>query len=66
MTRRRRSEPHTFEQRLSAQKIRLENELARLPNGKQRDLVAARLEQLQMAADMFDFLTVRAPVAVAR
>lgn len=31
---RRRSEPRTFEERLSAQKIRLESELARLPDGK--------------------------------
>jgi hypothetical protein len=54
---RRRSEPHTFSERLSAQKIRLESELARLPDGKQREIVVARIEQLQSAAEMFDFLT---------
>ncbi|TPQ38179.1 hypothetical protein C2U70_09460 [Bradyrhizobium guangdongense] len=54
---RRRSEPHTFEQRLGAQKIRLESELACLPNGKQRDAVVARIEQLQTAADMHAFLS---------
>lgn len=54
---RRRSEPHTFEERLGAQKIRLESELARLPDGKQREIVVARIEQLQTAADMYVFLS---------
>ena len=56
---RRRSEPHTFEQRLNAQRLRLEQELARLPVGVQRDGVAARIEQLQTAAEMFEFLSPR-------
>jgi hypothetical protein len=62
---RRRSEPHTFEQRLVAQKQRLEHELASLPDGSKRDAVAIRIEQLQAAAEMYDFLSVREPV-VAR
>lgn len=49
---RRRSEPHTFEQRLDAQKSRLEHELASLPDGDQREAVAARIEQLQAAAEI--------------
>jgi len=56
---RRRSEPHTFEQRLDAQKLRLERELSGLPDGNQRDCVAARIEQLQAAAEMFEFLKLR-------
>ena len=56
---RRRSEPHTFEQRLDAQRQRLEHELASLPVGVQRDGVAARIEQLQTAAEMFEFLSPR-------
>jgi len=61
---RRRSEPHTFEQRLDAQRLRLEHELASLPVGVQRDSVAARIEQLQTAAEMFEFLKLRdAPAA---
>ena len=52
---RRRSEPHTFEQRLEAQRLRLEHELASLSDGKQREVVAARIEQLQTAAAMFEF-----------
>ncbi|WP_426412465.1 hypothetical protein [Bradyrhizobium ganzhouense] len=39
--------------------MRLEHELASLPDGKQREVVAARIEQLQAAAEMFDFLSPR-------
>lgn len=56
---RRRSEPHTFEQRLDAQRLRLEHELSRLPDGMQRDSVLARLDQLQTAAEMYGFLMLR-------
>ncbi|MBR1090032.1 hypothetical protein JQ621_21425 [Bradyrhizobium manausense] len=56
---RRRSEPHTFEQRLAAQRLRLLDELSSLPDGPQRDCVVARIEQLQSAAEMYDFLTLR-------
>ena len=56
---RRRSEPHTFEQRLVAQKLRLEHEMERLPDGSEREGVAARIEQLQTAAEMFEFLKLR-------
>ena len=61
---RRRSEPHTFEQRLDAQRLRLEHELASLPVGVQRDSVAARIDQLQTAAEMFEFLKLRDAPAV--
>jgi len=61
---RRRSEPHTFEQRLDEQRRRLERELASLPVGVQRDSVAARIEQLQTAAEMFEFLKLRDAPAV--
>ena len=60
---RRRSEPHTFEQRLEAQRLRLEQELSRLPDGHQRDSVAARLDQLQTAAEMHKFLMLRGEAA---
>jgi len=63
---RRRSEPHTFEQRLEAQRLRLEHELEGLSDGKQRDIVAARIEQLQTAAAMFEFLLPREPSAPLR
>ena len=60
---RRRSEPHTFEQRLEAQRLLLEHELASLPAGVQRDSVAARIEQLQTAAEMFESLMPREVLA---
>ncbi len=60
---RRRSEPHTFEQRLDAQRLRLERELASLPDGKQRDAVSVRIEQLQAAAEMYGFLSPRQAAA---
>ena len=63
---RRRSEPHTFGQRLDAQRRRLEREFARLPVGHQRDSVAARIEQLQAAAEMFEFLSTREASAFLR
>ncbi|MBR0685229.1 hypothetical protein JQ594_04830 [Bradyrhizobium manausense] len=63
---RKRSEPHTFEQRLDAQRLRLEHELARLPDGHQRDSVVARIDQLHTAAEMYDFLMVRGETAASR
>lgn len=63
---RRRSEPHTFEQRLDAQRLRLEQEMASLPHGMERDAVATRIEQLQAAAAMYDFLSPRETGADAR
>ena len=63
---RRRSEPHTFEQRREAQRLRLEGELSRLPDGGQRDALVARLEQLQSAAEMHDFLMVREAAVASR
>ena len=63
---RRRSEPHTFEQRLDAQRLRLEHELACLPDGHRRDCVVARIDQLQTAAEMYDFLMPRDVTAASR
>ncbi|MET4387468.1 hypothetical protein ABIB73_003223 [Bradyrhizobium sp. F1.4.3] len=63
---RKRSEPHTFEQRLEAQRLRLEHELASLPEGKQRDAVSLRIEQLQTAAEMYGFLMLREEAAASR
>ena len=63
---RRRSEPHTFEQRLTAQKQRLEHELASLPDGRQREVVLARINQLQSAAEMHGFLMLRGDATAPR
>jgi predicted FMN-binding regulatory protein PaiB len=50
--RRKRSEPHTFEQRLEEHRVRLEIELSRLPAGTKRKQVVARMEQLRTAAEL--------------
>ncbi|MEH2492096.1 hypothetical protein V1280_008035 [Bradyrhizobium sp. AZCC 2230] len=63
---RKRSEPHTFEQRLDSQRLRLEHELASLTDGHQRDSVLARLDQLQTAAEMYGFLMLRGEAAASR
>nr|QDP24621.1 hypothetical protein FNV92_21775 [Bradyrhizobium cosmicum] len=63
---RRRSEPHTFEQRLEAQRLRLKQEMANLPHGAERDAVATRIERLQAAAEMYDFLTLREDASALR
>jgi hypothetical protein len=57
---RKRSEPHSFEQRLEEHRSRLEAEAARLPRGSERDAVMKRIEQLQTAADMNSWLSQRA------
>jgi hypothetical protein len=54
---RKRSEPHTFEQRLAEQRLRLEREAAQLPDGEQRIALAKRIEQLQLAADINAWLS---------
>lgn len=63
---RKRFEPHTFEQRLKAQKLRLEHELSGLPDGRQRNVVLARIDQLQTAAEMYGFLMLRDEAAASR
>lgn len=50
--RRKRSEPHTFEQRLEEHRVRLESQLARLPRGVEREQIAARIEQLRTAVEL--------------
>ncbi|MGF6307202.1 hypothetical protein ABIB82_001651 [Bradyrhizobium sp. i1.8.4] len=49
---RKRSEPHTFEQRLEEHRIRLESRLAQLPRGAEREQIAARIEQLRTAVEL--------------
>jgi hypothetical protein len=60
MQTRKRSEPHTFEQRLDEYRVRLEDELVRLPHGTQRASVVARIEQLRAAAELNAMLSTRA------
>lgn len=50
--RRKRSEPHTFEQRLEEHRVRLEVELKQLPDGAKRNQMVARIEQLRTAVEL--------------
>ena len=54
---RKRSEPHTFEQRLAEQRLRLEAEAAKLPHGAARDVIKKKIEQLQLAVEMNRWLS---------
>jgi hypothetical protein len=46
---RRRSEPHTFEERLAEEKVRLEAAFENIEPGPQRDLLERKLRQIETA-----------------
>ena len=50
MQRRKRSVPHTFEDRLAAQKARLEAQVAKLRPGPDKDRLLEKIGQLETAA----------------
>lgn len=54
---RRRSVPHTFEDRIAAEKARVETQLAKLEPGLQRDQLLKKIEQLDTAAAINEWLT---------
>ncbi|MHC2331513.1 hypothetical protein ACVIW0_000802 [Bradyrhizobium sp. USDA 4454] len=54
---RKRSEPHTFEQRLEEHRVRLETQLAQLPRGAAREQIIARIEQLKAAVELNTMLS---------
>ncbi|MGY3442436.1 hypothetical protein ACVW17_002437 [Bradyrhizobium sp. USDA 4473] len=58
--RRKRSEPHTFEQRLEEHRVRLETQLAQLPRGVEREQIMARIEQLKTAVELNAMLSTTA------
>ena len=58
--RRKRSEPHTFEQRLEEHRLRLEAQLAQLPRGVAREQIVARIEQLKTAVELNAMLSTTA------
>jgi hypothetical protein len=57
MQRRRRSTPHTFEERITAEKARLESQVARLKPGPERDGVLKKISQLETAAHINEWLS---------
>jgi hypothetical protein len=52
-----RSTPHTFEDRIAAEKARTEAAAAKLPHGPARDVLLRKIRQLNTAAHMQEWLT---------
>ena len=57
MQRRRRSTPHTFEDRIAAEKAQLEVQVAKLPPGSEKDRLLVKISQLKNASHMNKWLT---------
>jgi hypothetical protein len=53
---RRRSQPHTFESNIAAEKTKLEALLAETPHGPNRDALIKKIRQLDTASHMSDWL----------
>jgi len=54
---RRRSIPHTFEDRIAAEKARLEAQVAKLKPGPQKDGLLKKISQLETASHINEWLT---------
>lgn len=54
---RRKSVPHTFEENLAAEKIRLQELLAVAAHGPQRDGLLRKIRQLETASHMNEWLS---------
>jgi len=54
---RRRSIPHTFEDRIAAEKARLEAQVAKLQPGPQKDGLLKKISQLDTASHINEWLT---------
>jgi hypothetical protein len=57
MQRRRRSVPHTFEENLAAEKAKLEAQMALFKPGPKREELEKKIEQLETAAHLNQWLT---------
>ena len=57
MQRRRRSTPHTFEDRIAAQKARLDAQVAKLSPGTEKDRLLEKIGQLEKASHMNKWLS---------
>ena len=55
--RRRRSAPHTFEDRIAAEKARLSAKIAKLPPGSEKDRLLETIGQLENASHMNNWLS---------
>ena len=54
---RRRSVPHTFEERIAAEKAKLEEQVAKLKPGHQKEALLGKIRQLETAAHMSEWLS---------
>ena len=54
---RRRSVPHTFEEKIAAEKAKLEAQVAKLKPGPQKDALLRKIRQLDTAAHMSEWLS---------
>ncbi|MBR0916578.1 hypothetical protein AB7008_37140 [Bradyrhizobium sp. 521_C7_N1_3] len=53
---RRRSKPHTFAERLAAEKVRLEQEAAKLTAGRELEGILSKIRQIDVASDIHEWL----------
>ena len=53
---RRRSAPHTFEDRIEAEKVRIEAKIARLLDGPKKEELLEKIRQLETAAQINEWL----------
>ena len=54
---RRRSVPHTFEERIAAEKAKLEAQVANHKRGPQREALLEKIRQLETASHMNEWLS---------
>jgi cell division protein FtsB len=54
---RRRSAPHTFEDKIAAEKAKLEAQVAKLKPGPQMDALRKKIRQLETASHMNEWLS---------
>jgi hypothetical protein len=54
---RRRSVPHTFEEKIAAEKAKLEAQVAQLKPGPQKDALLRKIRQLDTAAHIGEWLS---------
>ncbi|MBR0693144.1 hypothetical protein [Bradyrhizobium lablabi] len=58
---RRRSEPHTFDENLDAEKTRVEVAFENLQPGRERDVLERKLRQFEAASHIHTWLTFPGP-----
>jgi hypothetical protein len=57
MQQRRQSHPHSFEDQLAAEKVRLRLHLASAPRGPDRDMLITKLRQIETASHINEWLS---------